>query len=80
MIYVDIYSEKNGWCQFGSFRTDSIFNVTQKAFKYSKHFQIPYKDLRLRCEDGRIFDVAELVVILRRGELLEKENKRSSLV
>lgn len=70
MIYVDIYSEKNDWCQFGAFRTDSIFNVARKAYKYSKHFQIPYNCLRLRCEDGGIFNVAGLIDDLRRRNSL----------
>lgn len=60
MIYIDIYSEKYGWCQFGAFRSQSVHKVARKTFAYARHWQIGFKYFKVRCDDGREYNVSDL--------------------
>lgn len=60
MIYIDVYFKKYGWCQFGAFRTSSVSKVAHKSVAYARHWQIGFKYFKVRCDDGREYNVADL--------------------
>lgn len=60
MIYVDIYFKKHGWCQFGAFRTQSVSKVAYRGFEYASYWKLGFKYFKVRCDDGREYNLADL--------------------